>query len=224
MVRLRQGGGGGGGQGLTMGSRSRCEDCGNKAKKECVYMRCRTCCKNKGFQCQTHVKSTWVPLYKRSLLHEQQHSYDDYHQQQRLAVDQGHVFINPSKRLRQHNPCSSSAVNLSMEGLDRDHQEANNFPAEVNTMAKFQGVRVSSMDDMVDLDQYAYQTSVTIGGHVFRGILYDQGPAVHQMSCYTTSASAADQPHLPTSFSYQLVNPFNSSMPAGTQFFQNHSS
>ncbi|KAL6218478.1 hypothetical protein ACLB2K_011689 [Fragaria x ananassa] len=108
-----------------------------------------------------------------------------------------------------------------MEGLDRDHQEANNFPAEVNTMAKFQGVRVSSMDDMVDLDQYAYQTSVTIGGHVFRGILYDQGPAVHQMSCYTTSASAADQPHLPTSFSYQLVNPFNSSMPAASQIRMN---
>ena len=35
-------------------------------------------------------------------------------------------------------------------------------------------MRVSSMD-MPD-DQYAYQTAVNIGGHVFRGILYDQGP------------------------------------------------
>lgn len=25
-------------------------------------------------------------------------------------------------------------------------------------------------------DQYAYQTAVNIGGHVFKGILYDQGP------------------------------------------------
>ncbi|KAG8364364.1 hypothetical protein BUALT_Bualt19G0121100 [Buddleja alternifolia] len=31
------------------------------------------------------------------------------------------------------------------------------------------------MDNVVD--QYAYQTSVSIGGHVFTGILYDQGPA-----------------------------------------------
>lgn len=111
-------------------------------------------------------------------------------------------------------------VNLLSVGLDRDHQEAN-FPAEVTTMAKFQGIRVSSMDDMVDLDQRAYQTSVIIGGHVFRGILYDQGPAVHQMNYYT-SASAADQPHHPPS--YQLINPFNAFMPAGTQFFQNLSS
>ncbi|XP_050364243.1 protein SHI RELATED SEQUENCE 3 [Argentina anserina] len=199
-----------------MGSRSRCEDCGNKAKKDCVYMRCRTCCNNKGYQCQTHVKSTWVPLYKRSLLHEQQHSYNDHPQKQRLAIDQGHIFINPNKRLRQHSRPSSSA------GLDGDHQEAN-FPAEVNTMAKFQGVRMTSTDDMMDLDQYAYQTSVTIGGHVFSGILYDQGPSVHQMSYYT-STSAADQRHLPTTSSYELINPFNDFMPAGTQFFQNLSS
>jgi LRP1 type putative zinc finger protein len=51
--------------GLIGGGGSRCQDCGNQAKKECVYMRCRTCCKNKGFQCPTHVKSTWVPLYRR---------------------------------------------------------------------------------------------------------------------------------------------------------------
>lgn len=44
---------------------SRCQDCGNQAKKDCVYMRCRTCCKSKGFQCQTHVKSTWIPAYRR---------------------------------------------------------------------------------------------------------------------------------------------------------------
>ena len=110
-VRPREGGGGG----LTMGSRLRCEDCGNKAKKECVYKRCRTCCKNKGFQCQTHVKSTWVPLYKRSLLHEQQQHCDDddddddRQQQQRLAINQGHIFINSNKRPRPHNPSSSSA-------------------------------------------------------------------------------------------------------------------
>lgn len=42
-----------------------CEDCGNQAKKDCEHMRCRTCCKSRGFPCQTHVKSTWVPAARR---------------------------------------------------------------------------------------------------------------------------------------------------------------
>lgn len=78
---MRQGGGGGGG---GIGG-SRCQDCGNQAKKECEYMRCRTCCRNKGFQCQTHVKSTWVPLYRR------------HQRQQQLAA------VLP-QHLRGHNP------------------------------------------------------------------------------------------------------------------------
>ncbi|KAM7479342.1 hypothetical protein LguiA_027555 [Lonicera macranthoides] len=49
-----------------------------------------------------------------------------------------------------------------------------NFPAEVSFPATFRCVRVSSDDNAVD--QYAYQTSVNIGGRAFRGILYDQGP------------------------------------------------
>ncbi|CAN7076620.1 unnamed protein product [Brassica oleracea var. botrytis] len=42
-----------------------CQDCGNQAKKDFPYMRCRTCCKSRGFDYQTHVKSTWVPAAKR---------------------------------------------------------------------------------------------------------------------------------------------------------------
>lgn len=42
-----------------------CRDCGNQAKKDCVHLRCRTCCKSRGFDCSTHVKSTWVPAAKR---------------------------------------------------------------------------------------------------------------------------------------------------------------
>jgi LRP1 type putative zinc finger protein len=42
-----------------------CQDCGNQAKKDCTHMRCRTCCKSRGFHCQTHVKSTWVPASRR---------------------------------------------------------------------------------------------------------------------------------------------------------------
>lgn len=49
-----------------------CQDCGNQAKKDCVHLRCRTCCKSRGFQCQTHVKSTWVPAAKRRERQQQQ--------------------------------------------------------------------------------------------------------------------------------------------------------
>lgn len=42
-----------------------CQECGNQAKKDCSYQRCRTCCKSRDFECATHVKSTWVPASKR---------------------------------------------------------------------------------------------------------------------------------------------------------------
>jgi len=42
-----------------------CQDCGNRAKKDCSYKRCRTCCKGRGFDCSTHVKSTWIPASMR---------------------------------------------------------------------------------------------------------------------------------------------------------------
>lgn len=51
------------------------------------------------------------------------------------------------------------------------------FPAEVNSPAVFRCVRVSAMDD--EDEHFAYQTAVNIGGHTFKGILYDQGPDGH---------------------------------------------
>lgn len=42
-----------------------CKDCGNRAKKDCSHRRCRTCCKTRGFDCSTHVRSTWVPAARR---------------------------------------------------------------------------------------------------------------------------------------------------------------
>lgn len=86
-------------QGGLMGA-SRCQDCGNQAKKECVYMRCRTCCKNKGFQCETHVKSTWIPLYRRR--QRQQHL-----QQQLAAVLPQELQGHSPKR---HRPIHSSGT------------------------------------------------------------------------------------------------------------------
>ena len=116
--------------------------------------------------------------------------------------------------------------------------EVGNFPAEVTYPATFRSVRVSSIEDAAD--QYAYRTAVNIGGHVFKGILYDQGPnqghhslgecssrerqlqpnqinaaALTMATTTTTSTSVATETLLP--FAYAA--PFNAFMSAGTQFF-----
>lgn len=47
------------------------------------------------------------------------------------------------------------------------------MPRQVRAPAVFRCVRVTSIDD--GEDEYAYQATVTINGHVFKGFLYDQG-------------------------------------------------
>ncbi|KAI8554211.1 hypothetical protein RHMOL_Rhmol05G0081100 [Rhododendron molle] len=140
-------------------SSTRCQDCGNQAKKECVFVRCRSCCRNRGYQCPTHVRSTWVPVSQRpqSSRPQQQQQYLDPQEEQLQEP-----VPNPKRFREGPNPSSSSG------------QEMGNFPTELEMPAIFRCVRVSSHDDAVD--QYAYQASVKIGGHIFKGILYDQGP------------------------------------------------
>lgn len=80
-----------------------CQDCGNQAKKDCIHMRCRTCCKSRGFDCQTHVKSTWVPAAKRR---ERQQQLTVLQQQQQQQQGRGE---NP-KRQRDHPSASSLGI------------------------------------------------------------------------------------------------------------------
>lgn len=81
-----------------------CQDCGNQAKKDCAHMRCRTCCKSRGLECLTHVKSTWVPAAKRR------------ERQQQLASGSGQdTQTQPQgesvpKRQREHFPRRSSSL------------------------------------------------------------------------------------------------------------------
>ncbi|KEH20397.1 putative transcription factor STY-LRP1 family [Medicago truncatula] len=131
-----------------------CQDCGNQAKKDCPHMRCRTCCKSRGFQCQTHVKSTWVPASRRR------------ERQQQLSS-------SPLQRDISKRPRDGSNALVSTRNFHTGLEEAN-FPAVVSSPAEFRCVRVSSIDDADD--RYAYQTAVNIGGHLFKGILYDFGP------------------------------------------------
>ncbi|XP_061949628.1 protein SHI RELATED SEQUENCE 1 [Populus nigra] len=171
-MMMRPGGSGTGGAGSIS-----CQDCGNQAKKDCIHMRCRTCCKSRGFECQTHVKSTWVPASKRRE-RQQQLNLLQQQQQQQLQI-RGE---NP-KRQRE-NPSSSLACTRlanSMSGL-----ELGNFPSEVSSPALFRCVRVSGIDESEEM--LAYQTAVNIGGHVFKGILYDHGPDSNYMAPGETSS------------------------------------
>lgn len=81
---------------------TRCQDCGNQAKKNCAYMRCRTCCKRRGYECETHIKSTWIPAYRR---------HQRYHHQHLVPVHEQHLQLqgHSPKRLRE-NPSSPGKV------------------------------------------------------------------------------------------------------------------
>ncbi|KAL4312121.1 hypothetical protein GQ457_01G009440 [Hibiscus cannabinus] len=155
-----------------------CQDCGNQAKKDCPHLRCRTCCKSRGFQCQTHVRSTWVPAAKRRERQQQLAALQQTQQQENEEQLRGE---NP-KRLRENRASPSLACTRLSSGL-----ELGQLPQEVSSPAVFRCVKVSAVDD--EDEELAYQTSVNIAGHVFKGILYDQGPESHYTSAGETSHS-----------------------------------
>lgn len=164
--------------GSGVGGSISCQDCGNQAKKDCEHMRCRTCCKSRGFECQTHVKSTWVPASKRR---ERQHQLTIFQQQQQQQLQiRGE---NPKRQRENPSPSSLACTHLAnnMSGL-----ELGNFPAEVSSPALFRCVRVSGIDESEEM--LAYQTAVNIGGHVFKGVLYDHGPESNYLAPGETSS------------------------------------
>ncbi|XP_060188806.1 protein EXPRESSION OF TERPENOIDS 1-like [Lycium barbarum] len=158
-----------------------CQDCGNQAKKDCQHMRCRTCCKSRGFQCTTHVKSTWIPAAKRK------------ERQQQLASLQQEQDNNP-KRQKDDPISGSSLVCTRLPSNNNTGLEVGNFPSKVNSTAVFQRVRMSSIDETED--QIAYQAAVNIGGHIFKGLLYDQGDQYNYINNAGDSSSGGDPvPH-----------------------------
>ncbi|KAG4973388.1 hypothetical protein AAZX31_11G070600 [Glycine max] len=224
-------GGGSAGGGIS------CQDCGNQAKKDCPHMRCRTCCKSRGFDCQTHVKSTWVPASRRRERLQQLSALQQHQQQQQTLEPASSAGGDLPKRHRardhHHSPlaCTRFPSNPSSSGL-----EEVNFPAVVRSAAEFRCVRVSSMDEEAE-EEYAYSTAVNIAGHVFKGILYDYGPegmntnymdavaAAGESSStgvgalnLTTGAIVSEPLGVDPSSLYPA--PLNSFMPgSGTQFF-----
>ncbi|WJZ89662.1 hypothetical protein VitviT2T_008865 [Vitis vinifera] len=167
--------GGVGASGPTTAGGTTCQDCGNQAKKDCSHRRCRTCCKSRGFDCATHVKSTWVPAARRR------------ERQLMVSVTPGAGssgstsgakkprLITSQTTTTSHTSTSNTTPPRSFD-TSSSHQDASfkeALPGQVRAPAVFKCVRVTAVDD--GEDEYAYQAVVKIGGHVFKGFLYDQG-------------------------------------------------
>ncbi|XP_047318094.1 protein LATERAL ROOT PRIMORDIUM 1-like [Impatiens glandulifera] len=168
-----------GGSSVTAAGTLSCQDCGNQAKKDCTHRRCRTCCKSRGFDCSTHLKSTWVPAARRR-------------ERQLMttaniatAGSSGSTSGTKKPRLNITSQTTTTSHTSTSNTTPRSfettssHQEGNfkeTMPGQVRASAVFKCVRVTAVDD--GDDEYAYQAVVKIGGHIFKGFLYDQGPEV----------------------------------------------
>uniref|UniRef100_A0A1D1Z4Z9 Protein LATERAL ROOT PRIMORDIUM 1 n=1 Tax=Anthurium amnicola TaxID=1678845 RepID=A0A1D1Z4Z9_9ARAE len=193
--------GGGGAQQLGMGgfgvppglaaasssSSATCQDCGNQAKKDCSHRRCRTCCKSRGLHCATHVKSTWVSAARRR---ERQASAtgpcaatssastSGATKKPRLAASDA-ALQAAATNTTASRASTSNTTTTPPRSLDTgsSHQDAGfregYWPGQVRAPAVFKCVRVTTVED--GEDEYAYQAVVSIGGHLFKGFLYDQG-------------------------------------------------
>ncbi|KAF3790069.1 LATERAL ROOT PRIMORDIUM 1 protein [Nymphaea thermarum] len=161
---------------------STCQDCGNQAKKDCQFRRCRTCCRSRAFECATHVKSTWVPAARRR---ERQQSEAAFAAAVTAAATAGGggsagpfglaAAEQQQEQLRhaEEEAKGSKRARVTALAVSHDLSFRSGLPGQVRTQAVFKCVRVSPIDDG-DVE-YAYQAVVKIGGHVFKGVLYDQG-------------------------------------------------
>ncbi|KAJ7957818.1 protein SHI RELATED SEQUENCE 1-like [Quillaja saponaria] len=144
-------------------------------------------------------------------------------------MQQHHQQIRGDNSRRQRENQGLGALACAPLPITTTGLELGPFPAELNSPAVFRCVRVSPMSNADD--QYAYQTSVNIGGHVFRGILYDQGVEgtytgetssgggggeSQQLSLLTAATTTTSNQLLDPSSLYPA--PFNAFM-TGTQFF-----
>ncbi|KFK34683.1 hypothetical protein AALP_AA5G177900 [Arabis alpina] len=137
-----------------------CKDCGNRAKKECLFERCRTCCKSRGYHCVTHVKSTWIPSSSSSSQHHRTAtSLSSSDRKKKLRIDpsdKATVLIVPTTTSRQETSFK--------EGL----------PGKIEAPAVFKRTRVTAISNN-EQAEIGYQATVTISGHVFKGFLHYYG-------------------------------------------------
>ncbi|CAH8268596.1 unnamed protein product [Arabidopsis lyrata] len=130
-----------------------CRDCGNRAKKECLFERCRTCCKSRGYNCVTHVKSTWIPSSATR------------------------SSSSPSERKKKLKLDKQSSANVSLLPTTTSRQERSfkeGLPGKIEAPAVFKRTRVTAISNN-EQAEIGYQATVTISGHVFKGFLHYYG-------------------------------------------------
>ncbi|KAI0497476.1 hypothetical protein KFK09_020704 [Dendrobium nobile] len=160
---------------FVAGGPSTCQDCGNQAKKDCSHRRCRTCCKSRGFDCSTHIRSTWVSAARRRERHLIASVSANAASSPPTSVLKKPRLLSSQTTTTSHASNSNTTPPRSFD-TGSSHQDPSfreNLPGHVRAPAVFKCVRVTSIDD--GEDEYAYHAKVNIGGHVFKGFLYNQG-------------------------------------------------
>ncbi|EPS60558.1 hypothetical protein M569_14244, partial [Genlisea aurea] len=208
-----------------------CQDCGNQAKKDCPHRRCRTCCKSRGYDCATHVKSTWVPAARRR---ERQLMSDGAADAAAAAPGSSHS-TSGSKKPRLGGGASQTTTTStsnttpprSVDTTITSNHHGDDFPGQVKAPAIFKCVRVTALDD--GEDEYAYQAVVKIGGHIFKGFLYDQGrdglPNISELYLGGNSGGAGAGKPTGTSSSTPVMDPadlYGGGMMGGSSGYGNH--
>ena len=118
-----------------------CQDCGNQAKKDCIYMRCRTCCKSQGFDCATHVKSTWVPASVRRERHQkllQSNNPVDHHQQEQQQM----LGIHSKRRRDNNNNINNNNNNTNTNNNNNPSSSlvCTQLPLTTTNISSFSGI------------------------------------------------------------------------------------
>ncbi|CAN6225235.1 unnamed protein product [Urochloa humidicola] len=140
----------------------RCQNCWLLAKADgCAHRRCRTCCTGRGFVCPAHVTpSSHAPASPPPPCSVRQRLPDALTRKRPRRLDS--VATSPTTTSSSVGQPTAAAAATVLEG----------FAREVSLDAVFRRVRLGPDDAEV-----AYHATVTIGGHVFRGVLYDVGRA-----------------------------------------------
>ncbi|CAL5201429.1 unnamed protein product [Lathyrus oleraceus] len=161
-----------------------CHDCGNRAKKDCVYRRCRTCCKGRGYDCSTHLKSTWIPSTRRRDREGEIVSGgggggggDGGGGEGCSGVKRPKILLGSSQNATATSHSSNSNGTTPKSFANSScHQDASfkeALPGQVHAPAVFRCHRVTAIGN--GEDEFAYLATVHISGHVFKGFLYDHG-------------------------------------------------
>ncbi|OEL20818.1 hypothetical protein BAE44_0018163 [Dichanthelium oligosanthes] len=165
------------------GGITRCRDCWLRAKADCAHRCCSNCCSGRGFVCPAHVKSSsHAPAPQCSERSQQMLA-------SLAASASTPAAVAPTRKRKRpralHSVATPTTTSSSVGQPTATATVPEMLAREVSLDAVlFRRVRLGPGAEV------AYHTSVTIGGHVFRGILYDVGPHSRSMASTDTGGSS----------------------------------